>query len=125
MACDLTTLQEDACESKIAALDYNRLLIVIAQSLCNSVSCNVDNVLEDACTSGIAALDDRRLLIVIAQSLCESGGGGGAGTNYNLDGVVDPTSNPSDITKTWTYTNTVTESFWVWPANGAAWVQIV
>jgi hypothetical protein len=51
--------------------------------------------------------------------------GGGAGTDFNLDGAVDPTSNPSDTTKTWLYANTATGTFWVWPANAVAWQQIV
>jgi hypothetical protein len=54
-----------------------------------------------------------------------SGGGGGSSTNYNLVGVVDPSAAPADITETWRYTNTATQTDWVWPANGAAWVQIV
>lgn len=86
--------------------------------------CDLETVQANACESGIAALSQRQLQVVIAQLLC-MGGGTGISTNYNLDGAVDPVAAPADTTKTWTYTNTATGTFWVWPKNGAAWQQIV
>lgn len=85
--------------------------------------CSADELAEAAkCLSNMPT---NVLLGIIANLLCEGGGGGGGGTDYLLTGVIDPVPDPADTTKVWRYTNTLTGTDWVWPANGPAWIQIV
>ena len=58
---------------------------------------------------------------------CGTGGGGG-GIDFMFTGTVDPTSGaftPPDPTKVNRYTNTVTGTEFVWPANAVEWRQVV
>jgi len=72
----------------------------------------------DGCISCLTSNVD--LLKIIAM-LLQNGGGGSGGMS---DGVVDPTTAPSNTSITNVYYNTATPSTWVWPAGGAAWVQV-
>lgn len=51
--------------------------------------------------------------------------GVGTAVDFNLDGTVDPSSSPSDTSKSWLYTNTVTGTLWCWKAGGSSWQQLV
>lgn len=62
---------------------------------------------------------------ILGATIDAGSGGGGGGTGGNSDGIVDPTVAPTSPTVTNYYTNTVAGTFWIWPANGAAWQQIV
>lgn len=83
-----------------------------------------EELLEAACESGIASLSEEQLLIAIAEAL-NQGGGGGGGSGVVSDGVSNPVAAPADPAVTNWYVNTANGTAWVWPAGGAAWVQIV
>jgi len=53
------------------------------------------------------------------------GGGGGGGSGVVSSGAIDPVAAPSDPTVDNWYVNTAAGTAWLWPANGAAWQQIV
>lgn len=95
------TLLAAACESKFACLDERDLLIVIAQSLADSLGKTAEELLADACESGIACLGERDLWIVAAQAA--GGGGGGAGCTVTTASLPDGTAFS-------TYTETLTAS---------------
>lgn len=88
-ACDIDTLQSDACANGFANASTRQLLVVIAQLLCTGMTCDVDQILSDACTNGFTNLSEEQLMWVIAQLLCNGGGGGGGGTN-NQSGSGSP-----------------------------------
>jgi hypothetical protein len=81
MACDLQTVQEDACLSGIGTLtDPIKLLQVIAQLQAEilqeaspGIEISPEAILERACTSGIGKVTDNLMLNkLIAQLLCDS-----------------------------------------------------
>lgn len=81
MACSLTTVQENYCESSIGKLDDEIMLLrVIAQNLAGALQAfdptadiSPEAILERACESGIGRLDDEVMLLkVITQNLCSS-----------------------------------------------------
>ncbi len=73
MACELTTVQEAACESGIGRLDGQiQLLQAIAQSLATlNGDTSFEEIYERACESGIGKVDNQVVLLQLsAQNLC-------------------------------------------------------
>lgn len=62
----------------------------------------------------------------VISSVAGSGSAAASGC-CNSDGVIDPVAAPTDPTVTNMYTNTAPtpKTVWVWPAGGAAWIQVV
>ena len=80
MACDISTLQSNACESGIGLVnDELTLLRIIAQLTAEQVVAATPGteitpaaIMERACTSGIGKVNDElTLLTIIAQNNCE------------------------------------------------------
>lgn len=78
MACQLATVQDDACTSGIGKVtDEIQLLQIIAQLLADQVaadglSVTPDAIMERACTSGIGKVTAQiQLEQMIAQLLCD------------------------------------------------------
>lgn len=80
MACDLTAIQAEACESGIGLMnDPIALLQIIAQLTADQVVAASPSteitpaaIMERACTSGIGKVNDElTLLTIIAQNSCE------------------------------------------------------
>lgn len=72
MTCDLDQLSQDACASGIADASERKLLVLIAQILCTSVSCDLDTVLAQACSNGFDQLNEKKLWVIITQLLCNN-----------------------------------------------------
>lgn len=128
VSCDIEDLAESAkCFNSgygpfVLKAIRIRLLCAILNS--ETMDCDIDTLAAEA-KCFVAGLSEGQLDAIETWLFCQLGSGGGIGVDYNLDGVVDPTADPDDTTKTWTYTNTVSGTFWVWKSNGVAWQQIV
>lgn len=126
-------LLQDACASGIACLDERQLMIALAQAANANAGGGGGGaaltVTEQDGSPNVANVTEIR---VTNATLTNEGGGavsvatgGGASTNYNLQGVVDPVAAPADPAQAWTYTNTAAGTFWIWDIIGATWTQLV
>lgn len=120
-------LLQEACDSGIACLEPGQLLQVYAQGLASTLGMNAQELISASCTSGIDCLEGDQLLKAIAEASRQIAANGGGSGCCNSDGVIDPVAAPADPTVTNMYTNTAPtpKTVWVWPAGGAAWIQVV
>ncbi len=117
--------------SKFPSASFN-VSIWPAGSTANNINCEIckvtgvstDTLLMTRAQEGTSArtilVGDQIAATITAKTITDI-----EGINYNLIGSGDPASNPTDTGQTWTYSNTGTLGFWVWPASGAFWIQFI